>query len=167
MEDNQKIILRPVEQKDEKFIFECENDSDLWIYSGATKTYTTEEIKQYVSKPQNLNNDGQERFMIEFDTSLIGCIDLFNYDPLTLSVSVGILIIDRYRNNGLASKSLKALESKIRNEFNIKSLLANVLINNKASIYLFKNNGFSELKQSEYSYQNQTYIQYELIKKLN
>lgn len=143
------IYLRNVLASDVLNIFEWENNPENWEVSNTEKSFTREEIEEFVSEPQDINLNHQLRFIIcinETNTP-IGCIDLFEYE-LEKSVGVGILIAEKaYRNKGYATEALKLLIDYCRNELRVVHIFCNIFINNKPSIRLFESCGFKFVEE--------------------
>lgn len=73
---------------------------------------------------------------------LVGCIDLYNYDPLNRRCAVGIMVAKEYRRQGYALAMLHELET--RHAASIHTLYADIAESNSASIALFQKAGYQE-----------------------
>ena len=92
--------------------------------------------------------------------SAIGCVDLYNYDPLNRRCAVGIMVANEYRRQGFALAMLKALEMQFFNfhfsffiqalqelsttHYQLHTLYADIAVTNTASLALFKKAGYTE-----------------------
>ena len=79
--------------------------------------------------------------------SAIGCVDLYNYDPLNKRAAVGIMVTTEYRRQGFALAMLKALEmqfSDIHGSTPLRQFYADIAVTNTASLALFKKAGYIE-----------------------
>ena len=72
----------------------------------------------------------------------IGCIDLYNYDPLNRRCAVGIMVANEYRRQGHALAMLRALETQ--QAASLHTLYADIAAPNTASINLFRKAGYEE-----------------------
>lgn len=137
------VSLREIQSADADELLKWENNPENWEVSETKQPYTEQEIKAFVNQEQNIKKHLQQRFMICLNDTPIGCIDLFEYNPLINKAGVGILIAKKIdRNKGYASKALNLLINKCRNELNIVHLFCNIYKDNKASIRLFEKCGF-------------------------
>jgi diamine N-acetyltransferase len=121
-----------------------ENNLDNSLFSENPIFYTNDQIEQFLTSDQDIFADGQIRFMIDFGSKLVGCIDLFEYDMVNSRAGVGIFIDEKFRNSGFATKALSLLKSVCTKDYLISNLHANILYTNKASIQLFERAGFTK-----------------------
>jgi len=164
-----RLKFRAVAPSDFDLVFEWENDEENWLQSGVNKPYSPEEIKQYVSKNENLLSDGQTRFMVVLNSNqAIGCADLFAYNKKENEASVGILISKEERQKGYGAETLNSIFAMAKEIYQLKQLKALILADNKASINLFEKMGFvnDETKSNIYYYKDSAYKQLSYIKKL-
>ena len=142
-----KILLRPLQLSDLDFLFEIENNKENWKYGTENKQYTKEELTNYIANAkQDITNAGQFRFVIDFENTPIGFIDLFDYT--TDSAGVGVIIAKNYRRRGFAKEALHLLSIYSFETLNLKKLDCNIEKNNLRSIKLFTSCGF-ELEKEE------------------
>ncbi len=135
------ILLRPLKVSDLNFLFEVENNTDNWKYGTENKQYTKEELTNYIANAkQDIATAGQFRFVIDFENTPIGFIDLFDY--ITNSAGVGVIIVKNYRRRGFAKEALKLLSIYSFETLNLKKLDCNIEKDNLASIKLFTSCGF-------------------------
>lgn len=73
---------------------------------------------------------------------LVGCIDLYNYDPLNRRCAVGIMVANEYRRQGYGLAMLRALETQ--QVASLHTLYADIAAVNTASINLFRKAGYEE-----------------------
>ena len=142
-----KILLRPLQLSDLDFLFEIENNKENWKYGTENKQYTKEELTNYIANAkQDITNAGQFRFVIDFENTPIGFIDLFDYT--TNSAGVGVIIAKNYRRRGFSKEALELLIDYATNTLKIEKLHCNIQKDNLASIKLFTSCGF-ELEREE------------------
>ena len=105
---NDTISLRCAEPEDATQIYAWENDRSVWRVSGTYVPYTQFQIEQFLLSNNDLFSQKQLRLMIDLNESRvsIGCIDLYDYDPINEHVSLGILIDAAHRKQGHAQTAL-------------------------------------------------------------
>ncbi len=147
-----KILLRPLQLSDLDFLFEIENNKENWKYGTENKQYTKEELTNYIANAkQDISNAGQFRFVIDFENTPIGFIDLFDYK--TNSAGVGVIIVKNYRRRGFSKEALELLIDYATNTLKIEKLHCNIQKDNLASIKLFTSCGFElEREKKELQY---------------
>ena len=104
-------------------------------------------IKQ--SKLMILNNDNQ-RFVIEYNNTKAGLIDLYDYQFQKSFAKVGIIVLKKFRRKGVGDKSLKLLLEFCKNYLNINYLESEIEKSNQSSINLFVNNNFKNISGNKY-----------------
>ena len=146
------ILLRPLKVSDLNFLFEVENNTDNWKYGTENKQYTKEELTNYIANAQqDIATAGQFRFVIDFENTPIGFIDLFDYT--TDRAGVGVIIAKNYRRRGFAKEALKLLSIYSFKTLNLKKLDCNIEKDNLRSIKLFTSCGFElEREKKELQY---------------
>jgi diamine N-acetyltransferase len=139
-----KIQLRAMEPTDIDFIFQIENDSDIWNVSNTSSPFSRYYLEQYISNSHNdIYSEKQLRLIIEtHQKKTVGCVDLFEFDPKHLRAGVGILITAPERKKGYASDTLDVLINYAKDILFLKQLFCNIEEDNKASLKLFKEKGF-------------------------
>ncbi|MFK2821006.1 GNAT family N-acetyltransferase [Flavobacteriaceae sp. LMIT009] len=142
------IFLRALEPEDLDFVYEIENDENIWEISNTQTPYSRFLIKQYL---ENVHKDIYEvkqlRLVISRnDKVTLGLIDIFDFDFHNKRAGVGILIkSEEDRGNGVGSEALKLLINYCFNHLNLHQLYCNISEDNKASAELFKKHGFEEI----------------------
>ncbi|MEI6853995.1 MAG: GNAT family protein [Bacteroidota bacterium] len=142
-----KVLLRALEPSDIDFIFQLENDPANWHVSNTLAPYSRYAIEQYILNSENdIFTQKQLRLIIESTDSnepkRIGCIDLFEYDPLHKRAGVGIIIISEEQQKGYASESLSLLIEHSFTVLGLHQLFCNISIDNRTSLKLFEHHGF-------------------------
>lgn len=80
----------------------------------------------------------------QIPNSAVGCIDLYNYDPLNRRCAVGIMVSKDHRRQGYALAMLRALEDLSTTHYQLHTLFADIAATNTASIALFTKAGYEE-----------------------
>ena len=138
------ITLRKPKLLDLDQLILWENNLDNSLFSDNPVFYTNEQIEDFLTSEQDLLLDAQIRFMIGFNGSSVGCIDLFDYDMVNSRAGVGIFIDEKFRNRGFGSKALSLIKTICIKDYFISNLYANISSINKASIRLFESAEFTK-----------------------
>ncbi|MCC6690072.1 MAG: GNAT family N-acetyltransferase [Bacteroidia bacterium] len=140
------ITLRALEPSDIDWLYKCENDTGIWQVSNTIVPYSRHVLEQYILNSQlDIYTTKQLRLIIELtaDKKIIGCIDLFDFDPHHRRAGVGVLITDKASlGKGNASAALSLLINYVFTKLNLHQLYCNVSAKNEASIKLFIKHGF-------------------------
>jgi len=143
---DKSIVLRAPEPADIDLLYEWENNTLFWKVSGTLAPFSRHVLEHYIlSASQDIHSARQVRFMIGLTSKekTIGCIDLFDYDPLHRRAGVGILIADQTeQRNGYASSALELLIDYAFGNLKLNQLYCNVAEGNLASLNLFHKFGF-------------------------
>ncbi len=142
---NTIIKLRALEPKDLNFLFNTENNIDLWEVSSTTKPFSKFILEDYIKNSHNdIFTTKQVRFIIEtfHKKKVVGMIDLFDYEPIHLRAGVGINIIETEQRKAYAENALIVLKDYCFNILRLNQIYCNISADNKASIKLFEKVGF-------------------------
>ncbi len=137
-----RVLLRKVKPSDIDVLLDWENDQENWQYSDSPKTYSKDTMQQFVNSVHDLFISHQLRFMIIHEEKYIGCIDLYEFDPIHLRAGVGILIDKKFRNKGYAKESILSLKEYAFKTLKINQLHCMINVKNNKSLDLFKSCGF-------------------------
>jgi len=146
-----QISLRLLEDNDLEFLYSIENNPDNIKYGSSNVYLSKKTLKKYI---KNSGADicvyGQQRFVIVLNNISIGLIDLFDFDQINRSASVGIIVINEYQNKNYGSKALELLISYSWDKLDLLSLCANINPVNNISISLFNKFYFKKIKETLY-----------------
>lgn len=145
-----KVMLRALELEDSSLIYEWENDFSLWEFSSTTRPFSHFAVEAYVKTSQNADiySEGQMRLMIDIQPKeeeqmiTVGCVDMFDIDPVNLRAAVGIFVEEKYRNQKIANQALQQLWIYATQALNLNQLYAFVAQDNIASKNLFYKSGY-------------------------
>jgi len=167
---SENIRLRALEPQDLEFLYEIENDTDLWHLSHTQQPFSRDLLREYIAQAdKDIYEVKQFRFGIELidNQKLIGFIDLFDFDPKNRRAGVGILIHRAYRQQGLGNTALKLLIDYAQNILFLHQLYANISADNLTSIRLFEKNAFRLIgNKKEWNFDGNNYsdeLMYQLI----
>ena len=142
------INLRPLEPEDLEFIYEIENNEDLWELSSTQTPYSRFLIKQYLDNAhRDIYEVKQLRLVIETkEEERLGLIDIFDFDPQHRRAAIGILIVEKEnRGKGFGAEALKLLCGYSFERLKLHQLYANVAEENLKSQKLFRNMNFQQI----------------------
>lgn len=140
-----RIKLRALEPSDTNLLYKWENDSSVWHVSNTLTPFSKDVISQYLlSAHLDIYTTKQLRLIIETENNNpIGCIDLFEFNPLHLRAGIGILIsAAENRRKGYASEALEILIRYAFSTLNLNQLYCHIGVENVSSVSLFKKFGF-------------------------
>lgn len=141
----QQINLRALEKEDLNFLYELENNTDVWEISGTVTPYSKDVLTFYLENAhRDIYEVKQLRLVISnTDNKPLGLIDLYDFDPKHKRAGVGIVIVNEAeRNKGIGSEALSLISNYAFSTLELRQLYANILEENKRSIYLFQKLGF-------------------------
>lgn len=138
-------VLRAPEESDLKWLMHIENDSSIWYVSATKEPYSMLNLRQYLTRHENLVAHGQLRLILDVDGDPVGAVDLFDYDPFTKRAGVGIMIEEKHRGKGWSKLALETMEHYAYNTLHVENLYAHVPMINEPSLRLFESRGFREV----------------------
>lgn len=141
----ERIKLRAVEPSDANLLYEWENDTTVWHVSNTLAPFSKDVIQQYLkSAHQDIYTNKQLRLIIENENKTpVGCVDLYDFNPLHLRAGIGILIsAAEHRRKGYASEALSVLIDYAFNTLNLHQLFCDIGVENTGSISLFQKHNF-------------------------
>jgi diamine N-acetyltransferase len=147
------VKIREIDHEDLNFMLTIENNKSNWKYGINKSELSLEDALDYIkqSKLMILNNDNQ-RFVIEYNNTKAGLIDLYDYQFQKSFAKVGIIVLKKFRGKGVGDKSLKLLIEFCKNYLNINYLESEIEKSNQSSINLFENNNFMNISGNKYVY---------------
>ncbi|MDP4281621.1 MAG: GNAT family protein [Bacteroidota bacterium] len=169
------VFLRPLEPGDIDFIHFIENDTEVWKVSDTLIPYSRYQVEQYVLNTQHdIFSEKQIRFVIEKEdvsSSLIGAIDLYDFDPIHRRAGIGVMIISAEREKGYAGEALSLLITYAFKVLQLHQVFSYISALNTPSIHLFETAGFEKCgERKEWRLENGHWRDewmYQLIRKEN
>ncbi|OYT15817.1 MAG: GNAT family N-acetyltransferase [Bacteroidetes bacterium 4572_77] len=169
---NKHIRLRAPELSDLDVLLSWENEESLWYLSQNLLPFSRFDMEQFIlNNSHDIYQEKQFRFMIEKKDSLelLGCVDLFDFNPHHKRAGIGILIDEKHRSRGFASQALDLIISYSFQQLHLHQIYCNILENNINSKKLFEKKQFLPIgvKQDWILVKNrfQNEILYQLIHK--
>ena len=141
------ISLRALEPEDIDFLYDTENNIEFWEVSNTQKPFSRDLLKKYLENAHlDLYEAKQLRLIIEEKKTKtrVGMIDIYDYQPYHHRAGLGILVLPEFQGRGYASEAIKITSEYAFNNLNISNLYAFISTDNKASISLFKKQGFDK-----------------------
>ena len=166
--ENENLSLRSPEPEDLEKLYKWENDTDVWKYGSAISPYSKFVLRQYIEDAKmDIFQSKQLRFMIVLhqNQTVVGTIDLYDFDAINSRCGVGIYIDKTWRKKGFGVQALIILETYAFNFLKLNQLYAVIPQSNKASLSLFQHNEFKQsgvLQQwvsIEDTYEDATFVQ--------
>jgi len=146
--ENERICLRALEPEDLDALYRWENDTELWRYGSTLTPYSRFALRDYINNSlrQDIFQLHQLRLMIALKATntVIGTVDLFNFDAIHRRAGVGVLLDRDYQGHGYAAQAVNLLKIYAREVLRLQQLYAEVPISNVSSIKLFGRSGFEE-----------------------
>lgn len=142
------VYLRALEPEDLDFVFEIENDEDIWELSNTIVPFSKYVIKKYLENAhKDIFETKQLRLVIsDKEDNPLGLIDIFDFDFINKRAGIGILIKEQVnRGKGYGLESLQLLVKYSFEKLYLHQLYCNISEDNKASIKLFEKVGFEQV----------------------
>ncbi|AZQ44128.1 GNAT family N-acetyltransferase [Nonlabens ponticola] len=139
--------LRAVDPEDLDFIYALENNPDLWDVGHTLTPYSKYTIREYL---ENAHRDIYEVKQLRLaicrqDDSIIGVVDLYDFDPYHKRAGVGIVISSTIdRSKGYATAAMQLMINYAFRHLRLHQLYAGVSEDNLASRKLFEKLRFRE-----------------------
>tara|TARA_R110000868_G_C10597724_1_gene740186 strand:- start:92 stop:616 length:525 start_codon:yes stop_codon:yes gene_type:complete len=144
----EQVFLRALEADDLDFLYQIENNTQVWEISGTTTPYSRQVLQLYLDNAhRDIYDVKQLRLCIcNAKNEKVGLIDLFDFDPKNKRAGVGIIIAsEKSRNLGYGAEALELLCGYSRVTLELHQLYCNILEDNAASIHLFEKLGFTKV----------------------
>ena len=146
--ENDIIKLRALETGDLDLLFSVENDPQLWEISNTLVPYSRQILSEYLKNAHlDIFEVKQLRLVVtqKKDGTVVGLIDLFDFNPHHKKAGIGILILKKYQQNSFGENALKVFLRYAFEHLDMHQLYANISLNNQASLYLFEKLNFSKV----------------------
>ncbi len=142
---NESVRLRALEPSDLELLYLWENDPEVWRVSETIAPISRDRLAKLIEdQVYDIYASRQMRLMIDVDNVSVGCVDLFNFEPLHRRFGLGILIYaSEDRRKGCASRVIEQVKEYACNTLDLKQIWVNIDEDNPASIALFESCGFT------------------------
>ena len=138
------LYLRALENADLEFLYQLENNPEVWQVSNTVTPFSKEVLQLYLENATaDIYTTKQLRLMIcTPDQEKVGVIDLYDFDPLHRRAGVGIVIDTKFRQNRLASGALALFLYYCQHILLLHQVYCTIADSNVASLTLFQSAGF-------------------------
>lgn len=138
------IRLRKIEPTDLPYLYQWENDAQMWADSDTHNPLSQSDLRDYIAcSTGDIYRDGQLRLMIEEEGACMGCIDLFDFDPRNRKAAIGMYIAPYARGKGIGVQSVKLLEEYAFNFLHLRMLYAIIATTNIVCSNIYKKEGYA------------------------
>lgn len=140
--------LRALEPRDAEAMYAWENDPAVWPVSGTLSPFSHDQIERFIREQSfDIFQTRQQRLVIEtLDGLVIGAIDLFELDPQHRRAGLGLLIHGaENRRKGYGRDAVETIIRYVREVLGLHQLWCGIGADNKASLELFRKEGFTEI----------------------
>ncbi|WP_422079745.1 GNAT family N-acetyltransferase [Ulvibacterium sp.] len=164
------IHLRALEPEDLEFLYQLENNPEVWEISGTTAPYSKHVLKQYLENAhRDIYDVKQLRLCIcTAKDVVIGFVDLFDFDPKNRRAGIGIILIAGEQGKGVGTETLRLLCDYAFSVLDLRQLYANVTTDNERSLHLFRKLGFEKVgTKKDWIFFNGNYRDEILFQKIN
>lgn len=140
------VNLRAMEPEDLDLLYTIENNRELWNVGTTNVPYSRYALHNYIANSSSdIYVDRQVRLMIEDEEkSVIGIIDIVNFDPQHLRAEVGIVIQQAHRGKGYGQAAMKKIIAYAHLTLHLHQLYAFIATDNAHSVRLFENMRFAK-----------------------
>lgn len=144
---SENIYLRALEPADLAFLYDLENDRELWPVSNTNTPYSRYVLQQYIEQAAaDIYSAKQLRLLVcTHQHQPVGTIDLFDFDPAHQRAGVGISIAGAFRQRYFATEALVLLLYYVREDIQLHQVYCSVTATNVASLKLFARAGFEKI----------------------
>lgn len=141
------VSLRAVEPNDVNLLYQWENEMQLWQVSCTQIPFSKFIFEEFINASQDIYTSKQLRVMIcnAENTTTLGCIDLYEYEPQHSRCGVGLYIHNSHRGKGYASEAVSLIVQYCFNILFLNQLHTTVNSNNIESLKVFEKNGFEKV----------------------
>lgn len=141
----ENIQLRAIEPADLEMLYHWENDPAVWRVSGTMAPISRDRLARFISEQvYDLYATRQMRLMVDVDNVAVGCVDIFDFEPLHRRFGIGILIYaDEHRRRGYARRVIDVVKEYARNTLDLRQIWVTIDEDNPASVALFEGCGFT------------------------
>lgn len=142
-----RIRLRALEPSDAALLYEWENDPRTWGAGSRQWPVSLADIKALIDHSElDVWHTRQTRFMMERldGGGTVGCVDIFDFDPLNMHCGIGVLVEPSSRRGGYAREAIGLVCGFARDTLAARTVLATAAADNEACQRLFRSAGFEE-----------------------
>lgn len=168
----ENISLRAPELEDVDFLYKMENDHCLWHLSNTLTPFSRFDFEQFVLlSEKDIFMTKQARFVIvndKVEKSVVGAVDLFDFEPQHKRAGVGILLVAEERKKGVAGIAIDLIIEYAFGVLGLHQLYCNIEVTNTDSFKLFEKKGFKLAGiKKEWNLRNGVWVDEHLLQLIN
>ena len=158
------LKLRKIEPSDLPFLYQWENDVTMWADSDTHNPLSRHDLHQYIENTTgDIYRDGQLRLIIEdnnttqrllnttqqllnttqLSPSILGCIDLFDFDARNRKAAIGMYIAPDARGKGVGKQAVQLLEEYAFGFLHLRMLYAIISVHNTSCSHIYEQMGYT------------------------
>ena len=165
------LKLRKIEPSDLPFLYQWENDVTMWADSDTHNPLSRHDLHQYIENTTgDIYRDGQLRLIIEdndatqrllnttqqllnttqrllnttqLSPSILGCIDLFDFDARNRKAAIGMYIAPDARGKGVGKQAVQLLEDYAFGFLHLRMLYAIISVHNTPCSRIYEQMGYT------------------------
>ena len=155
------LRLRKIEPSDLPFLYQWENDVTMWADSDTHNPLSRHDLHQYIENTTgDIYRDGQLRLIIEdsqlstlnsqlstlnsqLSPSILGCIDLFDFDARNRKAAIGMYIAPDARGKGVGKQAVQLLEDYAFGFLHLRMLYAIISVHNTPCSHIYEQMGYT------------------------
>lgn len=148
MKELPRIKLRALEPEDLEFLYEIENDEDVWNVGLTNVPYSRNLLLDYIaSSSGDIYADKQVRMVVEDEVGeSIGIVDLIDFSPAHHRAELGLVIKKSLRGQGLATATVSKIIQYGRDVVHLHQIYAIVPQDNVSCARMLKKVGFQSVR---------------------
>ena len=129
------VKLRAMEPEDLDFLYNMENDHEVWNVGNTNVPYSRYVLHDYIANATNdIYHDGQVRLIVENEEGkTVGMADVFDFNAQHRRAEISIVINRNYRQRGYAEAAITQIAEYSRRTLHLFQLYAIVAENNNPS----------------------------------
>lgn len=135
------LYLRALEPTDLEYLYRWENQSDMWTLGANRSPLSRYQLNNYFETQLHtpFEQMGELRLIVVrmSDQQVVGCVDLYEYDPFHSRAGIAIVIDPLYRKMGYATEAIRLMEQYGGQVLGLHQIFAYVSTLNQPSISLF------------------------------
>lgn len=140
-----RVKLRAMEPEDLDFLYNMENDHEVWNVGNTSVPYSRYVLHDYIANASNdIYHDGQVRLIVDNEEGeTVGMADVFDFNAQHRRAEISIVISRLHRRCGYAEAAIAQIVDYSLHTLHLNQLYAIVSEHNVASRKLFEKMGFN------------------------
>lgn len=163
------VSLRAMEPEDLDFLYDIENDREVWNVGNASVPYSRYVLHDYIANSSNdIYADGQVRLIVEAEgCGVAGIVDVFDFNAQHRRAEVSVVVRRECRRKGIAAQVIDMIVDYSLHTLHLHQLYAVVSVENEASLSLFRKMGFTRSGMlKEWLFDGEKYVDAVLMNKI-